>query len=138
MFEKWERDKIKIRGRGGKKRDSSSEREREKRAKRGERMGGADRGTNRFREETMTRAESFRIGRIEVRRVEATEGGAFRTDRRARAKRIGRRRKVERESEEEREETVFCQANLHCVPHGRTGVRGTTMGSGPRRLATGH
>ena len=35
----------------------------------------------------MTRAESFRGGRREVRRVEATERGAFRRDRRARAKR---------------------------------------------------
>ena len=59
-------------------------------------MRGADRGTDRFIEETMTGAETFRGARREVRGVKATEGGAFRRDRRARAKRIGRSRRGRR------------------------------------------
>ena len=59
-------------------------------------MRGADRGTDRFREETMTGAESFRGRGREVRGVKATEGRAFRKNRRTRAKRVGRSRRGRR------------------------------------------
>ena len=98
MFEKRKGDEVEIRSsRGGERRDSRGEfGERERRAKRGGRMRGADRGTDRFREETMTGAESFRGGRREVRGVKATEGRAFRRNRRARAKRVGGSRRGRR------------------------------------------